>query len=94
MYVAEYVFTWDSGVLPDTEIGELGVYLNLSDDSWESPLVNANTVPGGLTPSPYSGAGNRLGARIASADDAFSPFYLYGSVEPLTFIWRFQVIIL
>lgn len=98
LYVAEYVFTWDSGVLPDTEVGEFGVYLYLDDDSWDSPLVNANTqrsvgIGSSYYAVAYSNPAQRLAARIASADGAFGSFYHYGSVEPLTLVWRFQVII-
>jgi len=104
LYSAEFIFTWNSGVLPDTYIGEIGVYSFVDGDGWSSPYQNPNHFA--MIPAQYgeSNVGiiahdtdyvsRHMIARIASADGAFDEFYHYGSVDPLTFKWRFQVMII
>jgi len=111
LYIAEFVFTWNAGTLPDIyigapgdgsidgRVGEFGVYLKTDNDDWTSPLTNPSRVSAGADganswSNPLGGAGVRLASRIASADDAFDAFEFYGSIDPLTFKWRFQVAIL
>jgi len=104
LYAAEFVFTWNAGVLPDTDIGEIGVFSEIDDDTWSSPYLNPNRYS--MRP-PHYGESNvgmigyatrayntHMIARVASADGAFDAFYHYGSIDPLTFKWRFQVMIL
>mgnify|MGYP000613175816 CR=1 FL=1 len=116
LYIAEFVFQWNAGTLPDIyegatgeneidgKVGEFGVYLRTDRDDWSSPLSNPNRgcnlfgekgiIPLGprlIDSSP--GVPVRLASRIASADDAFDAFEFYGSIDPLTFKWRFQVAI-
>jgi len=111
LYIAEFVFAWNAGTLPDIyegataegdidgRVGEFGVYLETDNDDWETGITNPNRYT-----IIYAGTecqvriGNdsavRLASRIASADDAFDAFEFYGSIDPLTFKWRFQVAIL
>ena len=91
LFTAEFVFTWNAGTLPDVTVGELGVYFNLGDDSWSSPYLNP-IIDGNLH-DPWINSARRLASRIASADGAFDAFEFYGSIDPLTFKWRFQVAI-
>jgi len=111
LYIAEFVFTWDAGTLPDIyegataegdidgRVGEFGVYLTTDNDSWSSGLLNPNRgscigcSSSSMYQIPLGGASQRLASRIASADDAFDAFEFYGSIDPLTFKWRFQVAI-
>jgi len=39
-YMAEFLFKWNAEVLPNTTIGEFGVWLFLDNDDWSSPLTN------------------------------------------------------
>jgi len=92
LYIAEFVFTWSAGTLPDTTVGELGVYLRTDGDDWVSGTSNpARGTSIGDTGVSLGNADVRLASRIASADGAFDPFEFYGSIDPLTFKWRFQV---
>jgi len=110
LYIAEFVFTWNAGTLPDIyegataegdidgKVGEFGVYLYTDNDDWNSGILNPARVSGSTgvdyaDTTPLGGAGVRLASRIASADGAFNAFEFYGSVDPLTFKWRFQVAI-
>jgi len=107
MYRQEYIFTWNPGTLPDIreggdidgKVGEFGVYLRTDDDTWESGTLNPSRSTSNHYASnkiwviPLGGADIRLSARIASADGAFDPFEFYGSIDSLTFKWRFQVAI-
>jgi len=107
LYIAEFVFTWDAGTLPniyiggevDGKVGEFGVYLWLDDDSWTTGLLNPArgsyeyVQDYAVYEIPLGGATQLLASRIASADGAFDPFEFYGSIDPLTFKWRFQVAI-
>jgi len=101
MFFVEYVFTWEAEVLPDDTIGEFGVYLSLDNDDWDSPLSNPSRYTefqqtiddyATIVALPYKRTFT-LASRVASADGKFSAFYHYGSVDPLTYKWRFQVII-
>ena len=91
LYITEFVFSWNAGTLPDMTIGEFGVYLYLGDDSWSSPMLNPHTGEGIY--DPYGNSSKRLASRIASADGSFDAFEFCGSIDPLTFKWRFQVAI-
>lgn len=98
LYIAEFSFIWDAGVLPDTTIGEFGVYLTTDDDSWASPALDISvgsysTAAGKIRFYVANNPALRLAARVASADGSFGAFYHYGSVDPLTFKWRFQVLV-
>jgi len=108
LYIAEFVFTWNAGTLPDIyigataegdidgKVGEFGVYLRTDSDDWSSGILNpsrAECISPDFTTIPLKGAGVRLASRIASADGAFDPFEFWGSIDPLTFKWRFQVAI-
>ena len=110
LYIAEFVFQWNAGTLPDIyegataegdidgKVGEFGVYLYTDNDDWNSGILNPAraSFSGGKADyriTPLGGAGVRLASRIASADGAFDPFEFYGSIDPLTFKWRFQVAI-
>ena len=111
LYIAEFVFVWNAGTLPniyigapgdgsiDGKVGEFGVYLRTDNDDWSSGILNPARASGGVIPystvweMPVGGAGVRLASRIASADGAFDAFEFYGSIDPLTFKWRFQVAI-
>ena len=110
LYIAEFVFTWNAGTLPDIyegataegdidgRVGEFGVYLYTDSDDWETGLLNPNRASGYTSSNvanttPLGGANVRLASRIASADGAFDAFEFYGSIDPLTFKWRFQVAI-
>lgn len=109
LYIAEFVFTWNAGTLPniyegatgeneiDGKVGEFGVYLLTDNDDWQTGLLNPAR---GEQYSreyyivfPFRHRGLRLCSRIASRDGAFDPFEFYGSIDPLTFKWRFQVAI-
>jgi len=106
LYIAEFVFTWNAGTLPDIyegatgeneidgKVGEFGVYLALDIDDWQSGLTNPQRGSCiGKGTIPVDNVARRLATRIASADGAFDAFEFYGSVDPLTFKWRFQVAI-
>ena len=90
-YWSRHKFVWNAGTLPDMTIGEFGVYLYLGDDSWSSPMLNPHTGEGIY--DPYGNSSKRLASRIASADGSFDAFEFCGSIDPLTFKWRFQVAI-
>jgi len=94
-YWCRYKFLWDPGTISPCTIGELGVYLYLSDDSWSSPVENPNLwyekieYPAGRTKAtwvPYINPAVRLGARVSSADGDFDPID-YTSEEALIFEW-------
>jgi len=105
MYRQEYIFTWNPGTLPDIceggdidgKVGEFGVYLFTDDDTWESGTLNPSRATSNRYASnriwviPLGGADTRLSIRIASADGSFDAFEFYGSIDPLTFKWVFQV---
>ena len=108
LYIAEFVFMWNSGTLPniyegatgeneiDGKVGEFGVYLRTDNDDWQTGLSNPSRgsyISANQGMIPLGGADVRLASRIASRDGAFDPFEFYGSVDPLTFKWRFQVAI-
>jgi len=107
LYIAEFIFIWNAGTLPDIyegataegdidgKVGEFGVYLKTDNDNWTTGLLNPCRIH--TASSPYIPLGNpgvRLASRIASADDAFDAFEFYGSIDPLTFKWRFQVAVI
>jgi len=87
-YQSRHKFSWGAGTIPAQTIGEFGVYLFLTDDSWESPVENPSFytywVIGNMIP--ISNAGTRLGARISSADGDFDPID-YDSSEALILEW-------
>ena len=86
-YKSRHKFMWNPGTIPAQIIGELGVYLYLTDDSWESPAENPNFGTAGSNWAiPISGASVRLGARISSADGDFDPID-YTSEEALILEW-------
>ena len=91
-YSSRHKFMWNAGTIPAQTIGEFGVYLYLSDDGWSSPAENPNFgtfisySSYTHTAVPWDNAGVRLGARIASADDAFDPID-YDSSEALILEW-------
>jgi len=106
LYMYETVFTWNAGTLPDIyegapgdgsidgKVGEFGVYLYLDNDDWTTGTVNPQrmqTIANEICM--FTNPASRLASRIASADGAFDPFEFHGSVDPLTFKWRFQVAI-
>ena len=113
LYIAEFVFMWNAGTLPniyegatgeneiDGKVGEFGVYLRTDNDDWQTGVLNPSRGSryslniGGWVRAMFSGKGGdvRLASRIASRDGAFDAFEFYGSVDPLTFKWRFQVAI-
>jgi len=86
-YKSRHKFMWNAGTIPAQTIGEFGVYLLLTDDSWESPYENPSfgTLYERNT-TPLLNAGVRLGARISSADGDFDPIY-YDSSEALILEW-------
>jgi len=86
-YKSRHKFSWNPGTIPPQTIGEFGVYLTLTDDSWESPYENPSfgSIYGGAL-IPVQNAGVRLGARIASADGDFDPID-YDSSEALILEW-------
>jgi len=82
----------------DGKVGEFGVYLRTDSDNWTTGTLNPSRASGGKSGYnvwgiPLGEADIRLCARIASADGAFNAFEYYGSIDPLTFKWRFQVAI-
>lgn len=87
-YESRHKFTWNPGTIPAQTIGEFGVYLYLTDDSWESPAENPSFYTywaiGNMIP--ISNANTRLGARISSADGDFDPIN-YDSSEALILEW-------
>ena len=106
LYIAEFVFVWNAGTLPniyigapgdgsiDGKVGEFGVYLNLDPDDWANGTLNPVRIAhNGSWSSVVNDTTIRLASRIASADGAFDAFEFYGSIDPLTFKWRFQVAI-
>jgi len=99
LYIAEFIFVWNIGRLPDTTIGEFGVYLTTDNDDWASGTINparvtcVNCSTSVFRDIPLGNADVRLASRIASADGAFDPFEFHGSINSLTFKWRFQVAI-
>jgi len=107
LYIAEFVFTWNAGTLPniyegatgegdiDGRVGEIGVYLYSDNDDWTTGTLNPCRCDGGgyREFTPFNYASIRLCARISSGDGNFDPFEFWGSIDPLTFKWRFQVAI-
>jgi len=86
-YSSRHKFVWNAGTIPAQTIGEFGVYLYLTDDSWESPVENPNF--GTLSYRdviPIDNPALRLGARISSADGDFNPID-YDSSEALMLEW-------
>lgn len=88
-YTNRTKFIWNPGTIPESIIGEFGVYLTLSDDSWESPIEDPtpwyqsyeqNSIWFTWTPD------LRLAMRVSSADGDFSPIS-YSSLEPLSLEW-------
>jgi len=90
-YSSRHKFMWNAGTIPAQTIGEFGVYLYLSDDSWSSPVENPNlwyvSTSDVLTVLvPYVNPALRLGARISSGDGDFDPID-YDSSEALILEW-------
>jgi len=83
-YQSRHKFSWGAGTIPAQIIGEFGVYLYLSDDSWTSP--NETFPVANNTSCPYINPAVRLGARISSGDGDFDPID-YDSSEALIFEW-------
>jgi len=89
-YTTEMKFIWNPGTIPASTIGELGVYLSLSDDSWESLIENPN--PDDKLPTATYiiccvwNPDLRLAVRVSSADGDFEPID-YSSFEPLILEW-------
>jgi len=90
-YQVKKTFVWNPGTIPPQIIGEFGVYLFLTDDSWSSPTEK----PGFSTIIPYGdksaaipllNADTRLGARISSGDGDFDPID-YSSEESIILEW-------
>jgi len=90
-YKAEFTFIWDTGVLPNMTIGELGVYGVGSSDDWSSPWENPNisTVVDGVCFRIYN-ASKRLIARISSGDGDFDPIN-YDNTKVLKLEWYFII---
>jgi len=90
-YTCKYKGLWNPGNIPPQTIGELGVYMLLSDDSWESPQENTKLYTLFETATYKSitfsqNAGKRLAMRISSADGAFDPID-YTSEDALILEW-------
>ena len=90
-YKSRHKFVWNPGTIPPQTIGEFGVYLYLTDDSWSSPAENPNfnsreVSPGYVFRIPISNPALRLGARISSGDGYFYPIN-YTSEEALILEW-------
>jgi len=91
-YRVRFKFSWNPGTIPAQIIGEFGVYLYLTDDSWSSPAENPSFRSMIRDPSyaydiiPIGGGATRLASRIASADGDFDPIY-YDSSEALILEW-------
>ena len=87
-YLSRHKFVWNPATIPAQTIGEFGVYLFLTDDSWESPYENPSyaTAPDDVSLAPLLNADVRLGARISSADGDFDPIN-YTSEEALILEW-------
>ena len=86
-YRTRHKFLWNPGTIPPQTIGEFGVYLLLTDDSWTSPMENPSF--GGLYEESRIAVSNpapRLAARISSGDRYFDPIY-YDSSEALILEW-------
>jgi len=84
-WISQYEFIWNPNVLPSATIGEAGVYLNLTDDSWSSPATSGATING--SGNIYPNPAQRLGIRVSVADGDFSPLsYIY--TQTLAFVWR------
>jgi len=87
-YLSRHKFQWNPGTIPAQTIGELGVYLYLTNDGWSSPAENPSFgyVSDPYDTMPISNPALRLGARISSADDDFYPIN-YTSEEALILEW-------
>ena len=87
-YSSRHKFVWNAGTIPAQTIGEFGVYLTLTDDSWNSPAENPSFIKvfGCRDTMPLLNPALRLGARIASADGDFDPIN-YTSEEALILEW-------
>jgi len=90
-FESRHKFVWNAGTIPAQTIGEFGVYLLLTDDSWSSPAENPNFGTQWHSYQkrqiiPIDNASLRLGARISSADDDFYPID-YTSEEALILEW-------
>jgi len=89
-YKAEYIFQWDTGVLPNMTIGEFGVYGLLGSDEWSSPQTNPNpyTHIDGTVYRVFEAwnASKRLMARISSGDGDFDPID-YNNTKVLKLEW-------
>ena len=91
-YKSRHKFVWNAGTIPAQTIGEFGVYLYLTDDSWSSPAENPSFGSASEIPYwkvyaiPIDNPASRLGARISSGDEDFDPIY-YDSSEALILEW-------
>ena len=91
-YSSRHKFMWNAGTIPAQTIGEFGVYLYLTDDSWSSPAENPSFGSASEIPYwkvyaiPIDNPASRLGARISSGDEDFDPIY-YDSSEALILEW-------
>jgi len=92
-YRSRHKFVWNSGTIPAQTIGEFGVYLIASSDSWTSPVDNPAFYSGVYCSlvqetayMPLQDVGLRLCARISSADEDFDPID-YDSSEALILEW-------
>jgi len=90
-YQSKFTFTWNPDVIPAQTIGEFGIYLFLTDDTWTSPyekpnfqtyLAYADHYIATLLPN----ADVRLAARISSADGDFDPIDYTGE-ESIVLEW-------
>jgi len=85
-YKSRHKYSWNPGTIPAQTIGEFGIYLWLSDDSWESPQENTLLYSDTYTQNVTRNPALRLGARISSGDGDFDPIY-YDSSEALILEW-------
>ena len=87
-YRSRHKYLWNPGTIPAQTIGEFGVYLYLSDDSWNSPQENTQLYYINQVDLivPYVNPALRLGARVSSGDGDFDPID-YDSSRALIFEW-------
>lgn len=91
-YQVRFKFVWEAGALPETTIGEFGVYLYLNDDSWSTPQTNTSFGSGNYDwVSFVENGASRLAARVSAADGDFDSFY-YDSLESLYFEWYVTIV--
>jgi len=87
-YKSRHKFVWNAGTIPAQTIGEFGVYLTLTDDSWDSPTENPSFIKvfACRDSMPLLNPALKLGARVSSGDGDFDPID-YDSSEALILEW-------